>query len=113
VLFVLSSVLWLANLVGFGRPWESSGALELVLWANFGSIVWRAVMRFTFTTREYGWIQGISAVLRMPSANIVAIMAGRRAFAAYVASLLGARPRWEKTAHHTHAFDLGSAEAGA
>jgi adsorption protein B len=108
---VLSSVLWFANLLGFGRPWEPSGALQWVLWANFASIVWRAVMRFAFTTREYGWTQGISAVLRMPSANIVAIMAGRRAFVAYVASLLGARPRWEKTSHHMHAFDLVSAEA--
>jgi adsorption protein B len=112
VLFVLSSVLWLANLLGFGRPWAPSGALHLVLWGNFASIVWRAVMRFAFTTREYGWVQGISAVLRMPSANIIAIMAGRRAFAAYVASLLGARPRRAKTAHHTPAFDLVRAEAG-
>ena len=113
VLLLLSSVLWLANLLGFGRPWEPSGALHPVLWVNFFSIVWRAVMRFAFTTREYGWAQGVSAVLRMPSANIIAIMAGRRAFAAYVASLLGAHPRWEKTVHHTHAFDLVSAEAGA
>ena len=113
VLLLLSSVLWLANLLGFGRPWEPSGALHLVLWVNFFSIVWRAVMRFDFTTRENGRAQGVSAVLRMPSANIIAIMAGRRAFAAYVASLLGAHPRWEKTVHHTHAFDLVSAEAGA
>jgi adsorption protein B len=113
VLFVLSSVLWLGNLLGFGRPWEPSYALHVVLWGNFASIVWRAAMRFAFTTREYGWLQGVCAVLRMPSANIIAIMAGRRAFVAYVASLLGARPRWEKTTHHLHAFDLVSAEARA
>ena len=46
----------------------------------------------------------------VPFANIIAIMAGRRAFAAYVATLLGARPRWDKTVHHVHAADLVAAE---
>lgn len=113
VLLVLSGLLWLSELLGFGRPWAPSGILLAVLWANLASFAWRALVRFAFTTREYGWREGLRAVLRIPSANVIAIMAGRRAFAAYVASLLGARPRWEKTAHQAHAADLVAAEGRA
>jgi adsorption protein B len=113
LLFVLSSVLWLADLLGFGRPWEPSGVLLVVVWSNLISFLWRALMRFAFTTREYGFAEGVRAVMRIPSANIVAIMAGRRAFAAYVASLMGSRPRWEKTVHHAHAVDFVTAKLGA
>ena len=111
LLLALSSVLWLGGLLGFGRPWEPSGLLAAVLWGNLASFAWRALLRFAFTAREYGWAEAARAVLRIPSANIIAIMAGRRAFAAYVASLLGARPRWEKTPHHAHAADLVATEA--
>lgn len=113
LLLILTVVLWSADLLGFGRPWEPSGLLDAVLWANLASFVWRAAMRFAFTTREYGWAEGLRAVLRIPSANIVAIIAGRRALAAYVASLLGASPRWEKTSHHAHPVDLIGPEAPA
>ena len=113
LLLIVSILLWSADLLGFGRPWEPSGLLDAVLWANLGSFVWRAGMRFAFTSREYGWGEGIRAVLRIPSANIIAIMAGRRALTAYVRSLLGARPRWEKTAHHAHAVELIAARSAA
>jgi adsorption protein B len=113
VLLVLAGVLAVARLLGFGRPWEPNALLDLVLWINLASFAWRAAMRFAFTAREYGWTQGLCAVLRVPSANIVAIMAGRRALAAYIRSLVGARPRWEKTAHHTHAIELVAAESAA
>ena len=59
-------------------------------------------MRFSFTAREYGWREGLRAVGRIPVANVVAIMAGRRALAAYIRTLLGARPVWDKTFHHAH-----------
>jgi len=72
------------------------------LWANLASFAWRAAMRFAFTAREYGWREGLRAILRLPPANIITIMAGRRALASYVRSLLGGRVRWEKTRHETH-----------
>uniref|UniRef100_UPI001409B05B glycosyltransferase family 2 protein n=1 Tax=Altererythrobacter segetis TaxID=1104773 RepID=UPI001409B05B len=113
LLLVLSTVQWLIDLFGFGRPWQSSGVLDAMLWANLASFLWRAVMRFAFTAREYGWAEGFRAMLRIPSANFIAIMAGWRALAAYVASLFGARPRWEKTAHYAHAAELITAEIAA
>jgi adsorption protein B len=101
-LFALATVLWLAHLLGFGRPWEPDGALRVVLWANLANFVWRMTMRFAFTAREYGWAEGLRAVLRLPHANVITIMAGWRAFVAYLASLLGARVRWDKTQHNAH-----------
>jgi len=74
-------------------------------WLRYGVMVciagsvWRAAMRFMFTTREYGWREGGLAVLRMPLANIVMIMAARRAVMAYCHSLAGGHVAWDKTEH--------------
>jgi adsorption protein B len=113
LLLALAAVLSLANWLGFGRPWEPSGFLLLVLWANLASFVWRAAMRFAFTAREYGWSEGLWALARLPFANVITIMAGRRACAAYTMSLLGRRVRWDKTEHDAHPADLQQQPASA
>jgi adsorption protein B len=102
LLLVIAAVLWAASLAGFGRPWELDPTVKLLLVANFASVAWRAAMRFIFTAREYGWAEGMRAVARIPVANIIAIMAGRRALVAYVRSLAGALPQWDKTSHDAH-----------
>lgn len=113
LLLVIAGVLWLAGHFGFGRPWQPGGLLLAVLWINVASFVWRAAMRFAFTAREYGAAEGIRAVLRLPHANIIAIMAGRRALFAYVRTLLGARLHWDKTPHHAHPAELLAARQAA
>ncbi len=70
--------------------------------ANTVSFLWRAGWRFAFAAREYGWREGVRAVLRIPLSNAIAILAGRRAFFDYVRSLLGQTPRWDKTRHMIH-----------
>lgn len=99
---VLAALLWLAGLAGLGRPWQPDGPVVYLLWANLASFAWRATMRFAFTAREYGLKQGALALLRLPPANLIAILAGRRAFAAYLRTLLGGKVRWDKTFHHAH-----------
>jgi adsorption protein B len=94
--------LWIAGTVGVIRPWMSDPLLATLLAANLASFVWRAAMRFAFTAREYGWREGLRAVARIPLANVIAIMAGRRALIAYARTLRGAEPRWDKTFHHAH-----------
>ena len=59
-------------------------------------------MRFAFTAREYGAMEGVRAVLRIPVSNVIAIMAGRRALFAYLRSLSGEAARWDKTVHDLH-----------
>jgi adsorption protein B len=87
--------------------------LTLLLAANCAAFAWRAIMRYAFTTREYGWVEGLRAIARIPVANLIAIAAGHRALRAYVRSLLGEQPRWEKTFHDAHPAAMFSGESAS
>jgi adsorption protein B len=100
LLVLLALPLALAESLGLVRPPHMDSGLTLVLTITVASFVWRAAMRALFTAREYGWAEGLRAVVRIPVANVIVIMAARRALAAYVNSLRGAPLRWDKTAHH-------------
>lgn len=102
VLLFLTPLLALAERAGLAAPRELSPVLAGMIWFCFAGLVWRAAMRFAFTARDYGWAEGLRAVMRIPVANIIAIMSGRRAFVAYWRSLSGEMPVWEKTSHHGH-----------
>lgn len=102
LLLAIAAVLWTAEWLGYGRHWLDDPVLELLVVVNFASFLWRAAMRFAFTAREYGPGEALRAVARIPVANIIAIMAGRRALFAYIGSLAGAAPAWDKTHHHAH-----------
>jgi adsorption protein B len=102
LMLAASLVLWIGGSIGLVRPWRSDPLLAALLLANLASFAWRALMRFSFTAREYGWREGVWAVVRIPLANVIAIMAGRRALVAYARTLRGAEPRWDKTFHHAH-----------
>lgn len=102
LLIALATFGWAASMVGFGVPIELDPLMKLLLAANFFAFVWRALFRFGFTAREYGIAEGIMAVLRIPIANMIAIMAGRRALMAYVRVLAGRAVVWDKTPHQAH-----------
>lgn len=78
-------------------PWLRLFAMFLMV-----SVLWRAAWRAAFVAREYGWREAGLAVLRIPVANVIGIMAGWRALAAYCGNLRGATLRWDKTAHPAH-----------
>ena len=102
LLLVVEGVLGAARLGGWQDPLAPSPALRWMITAAFFSFVWRAGMRLMFTTREYGVADGLLAVLRIPIANVISIMAGRRALAAYVRTLGGEAVSWDKTRHGSH-----------
>ena len=102
VMLAAGLALWIGGGLVLVRPWQTDPLLGALLSANLASFAWRAAMRFAFTAREYGWRQGLWAVARIPVANVIAIMAGRRALFAYVRTLRGAKPQWDKTFHHAH-----------
>jgi adsorption protein B len=106
LLIMISGVLAMARAGGGGPVWRTDPLLSALLWVNLASVGWRAVVRFAFAAREFGWAEGGRAVLRIPLANVVAIMAGRRAMFAYVGTLLGGPPRWDKTVHHAHPMTM-------
>ena len=102
VLLALDAVLLVLHGLGKVDELPLSQPLRWMLLASFTGFVWRAASRVLFTTREYGWREGLFSVLRIPVANVIAIMAGRRAMVAYFRSLQDGKVVWDKTAHDAH-----------
>lgn len=101
-LMLLALLLAGFHAAGYSPPWEPSGLVLTLLGLNLASFAWRAIMRFCFTRAEFGWREGLRAVLRIPVANVISIMAGYRALFSYSKTLRGASLEWDKTAHDTH-----------
>ena len=102
ILLGLSLFLAVANAFGLSEPIPLGPVLKGLLLANLGFFFWRVGWRFAFTARNYGWVEGTRAVLRIPVTNIITIMAGRRALTAYWRTLIGQRIVWDKTQHSSH-----------
>lgn len=109
-LIVLTALGGGAVIAGLVEPRPLTPLLKVLLLINIAAFVWRLCWRFVFTGRIYGWGEGVRAVLRIPLANVVAIMAGRRAVLAYIASLRGGVLVWNKTPHVRHPSAAASAD---
>jgi len=102
LLLVLATVSFMLAWFGIERVWQPTPLMLFLIYANLASFVWRGAIRFAFTAREYGWAEGMRAVLRVPLATVIAIMAARRALSAYLGTFGGSAPQWDKTAHDAH-----------
>ncbi|MFN6935585.1 MAG: glycosyl transferase family protein [Tsuneonella sp.] len=102
LLLAIAAAAWLAHYFDLAPALPISAAVAGLMAANLLSFFWRAAWRFAFTAREYGWAEGVRSILRIPVANVIAILAGRRAFVAYIASLRGSAVKWDKTRHIVH-----------
>jgi adsorption protein B len=102
LLLIISPVLFVAQGLDLYRPQPFEPALRWLLIGNFVALVWRTLFRAVFTAREYSLYEGVMAVMRVPLANIIAIMAGRGAISAYLASLYSGRVKWDHTIHLSH-----------
>ena len=87
--------------------------LKAVVLVGAVGLVWRALMRFAFSSSQYGRAEGFRSIIRLPIANIVTIVAARRALAAYVRSLRGHEPVWDKTDHYRYTPPVTAAAASA
>ena len=108
LLMLLWPVMWLGEWLGLVDPEAYGPLLRGLLAFNLANLLWRLVLRFVFTAREYGWREGVLAVLRVHVSNVIAIIAGRRALFAYVRALRGGVVRWDKTTHTRHPALAGS-----
>jgi adsorption protein B len=106
-LLATTLLLWLGRSFGAAPMMPLTPALELLLGLNIAAFVWRVALRFAFTSQSYGVIEGFRAVLRIPVANVIAIMAGHRAISAYAGTLLGKAITWDKTPHSRHPAGIG------
>lgn len=102
LLVFISPVLFIAAQLDLYEPKPIDPALRLLLIGNFFALAWRSLFRAIFTAHEYSIFEGIMSVLRMPLANVIAIMAGRRAISDYLASLYHGRVEWDHTVHLSH-----------
>lgn len=102
LLLVLDALLLVLHMFGQADVLALSSTMKAMVLVSFVGFLWRAVSRAVFTGREYGWREGLRGVLRIPVANVIAIMAGRRALGAYFRSLQDGRVTWDKTAHELH-----------
>ncbi|MFA9201032.1 MAG: glycosyl transferase family protein [Cypionkella sp.] len=112
LVLVLATLGWAGHLAGLVPATPLTPAIALLLTLNLASFAWRAVWRMLFTAREYGWREGLRAVLRIPVSNVIAIMAGRRALRDYLATLRGGALRWDKTQHMVHPAIAGDGAGG-
>jgi adsorption protein B len=94
--FLLWTARAAATLAG-APPVRVGDALAVLLLANGLLLAWRLAMRFGFVAFAYGWREGLRAIPRVLVANLVAILAARRAVARYRAARSGAQ--WTKTDH--------------
>ncbi len=95
-----SALLWgqvaLAAALGAAIAVPVSPLLAALMGINAWLLGWRLLMRFGFTTSAYGWGEGLRSIPRAVVANVVAMLAARRALAIHNQ---GGPTRWDKTAH--------------
>src|SRR3546814_8947407 len=63
-------------------------------------MVWRLAVRGIFASKFYGWREAVRSAPRAVLANIIAIIAARRAMLHHIRISRGTMPVWEKTTHH-------------
>ncbi len=95
-----SALLWaqIALAAGLGAPVmvPVSPLLATLLWINGWMLGWRLLMRAGFTTAAYGFGEGLRSIPRTLVANLISVLAARRALLAHSA---GGSPKWDKTRH--------------
>lgn len=101
ICIILTGILAVAASQGWYRPTPISKALGYLLWFNAAFLFWRLVVRAGFVSALYGPKEALLSVPRSLIANIVAIMAARRACMAYIRHCFGEPLSWDKTVHHT------------
>ena len=86
-------------LAGWAPP-HSSEALRTLMAIDAAILVWRLGMRGHFTAQWYGGRQALMALPRAFVANVIAILAARRAVGLYYRMLRSGKVVWDKTEHH-------------
>jgi bacteriophage N4 adsorption protein B len=96
---ILSVVLSLATLSGYFSPPSLSPIVHLVLVITLLLLGWRVLVRTGFVWLMHGYRQALLSIPRNMVANIVAIVAARKACWMYVRHIFGAPLVWDKTDH--------------
>ncbi len=101
-LVVLTVLLRMAEAAGIYEPARLPPLIYWVLIFTTLAFVWRALVRFGLVASEYGWSEGVASIIRIPVANVIAIISARRALGRYISDLRGQGKSWDKTEHDRH-----------
>ncbi len=85
-------------------------SLVQLLTVTLGLLAWRLLMRFIFVWRAYGPWQALLSLPRSVLANVIAMLAARRAVGIYLRHLRGEALAWDKT---THRFPDAATSSGS
>jgi adsorption protein B len=96
---VLTGLLWIGAGLGLASLSALPDPLPVLLLFNAMLLGWRMVMRALFVHRAYGPAEALRSIPRVFVANIIAMMAARRALAMYVRLWRGGAVQWDKTSH--------------
>lgn len=99
ICIILTTALLLLEASGLHRPSPLSPLLLWLLLVNSLFLIWRLAVRAAFVASLYGPAEAMRSVPRSFIANIIAIMAARRACIGYIKHCFGVPLRWDKTAH--------------
>ena len=98
----VAALLWaqiaFAQALGAPVAVPASPVLIELMRVNAWLLGWRLLMRASCTTVVHGWGEGLRSVPRTIVANLIAILATRRALSIHSA---GGPRRWDKT-HHVY-----------
>jgi adsorption protein B len=96
---VLWAVLFALERLGGPAMRPFGPVLTLLIAVNSMLLLWRLAMRFGFVAQAYGWREGLRALPRTVTGNIIALMAARRALGRYLRQRRTGASVWGKTAH--------------
>lgn len=96
---IFTVLLWLAELAGAFRPPQSSAVVRVAMLITSILLLWRMLVRGGFVWLMHGRRQALLSVPRSLVANVIAIVAARRACWIYLKHIFGRRLDWDKTTH--------------
>jgi bacteriophage N4 adsorption protein B len=96
---LLWAMLALARLAGASAAPPFPPVLSAMIAINSGLLLWRLAMRAAFVAGAYGWREGLRALPRAVTSNIIALIAARRALGRYLRLRRTGRFEWDKTRH--------------
>ena len=96
---IITGILGIATLTGVYRSRPLPELLLVILFLNGFFVIWRLAFKACFVFSVYGLREALLSVPRTVVANIINILAARRAISMYLTSLFGRALQWDKTSH--------------
>ena len=99
IALILTAFLMLIDVLGGPKFQPITGEVAILIKINLLLLIWRMAVKAYFVGQLYGWGEAVYSIPRTVVANVIAIMAARRAVCQYWFILRGRQLKWDKTDH--------------